>query len=245
MKFKTPLNEGFFQKRYKRFFVEIEFKGKVITAHCPNTGSMMGLKDKGQICLFSKVNDPKRKLQYTLQMVKSGKSWVGVNTGLPNKLVKELFEKTPLSHWEKFDRIQGEVKINGKSRIDLVLWNSESHCVKKWNYRNLTKPLHLMEVKNVTLAENGVAFFPDAVTTRGQKHLEELIEFSQRGFSCEMLFVIQRTDCQVFKVADHIDPDYGKKLRVARKAGVRITALPCKMSQEEITLNYESLKIGF
>ncbi len=243
MKFKETVNKGLFQKRYKRFFVDIEFGGRIITAHCPNTGSMMGLENSGQTCLFSKVSDPGRKLQYTLQMVKSGKSWVGVNTTLPNKLVRELFEKTPLKHWKKFNRIQTEVKINTRSRIDLVLWNSEDHDVKKWNHGNLRKPLHFMEVKNVTLAENGIAFFPDAVTTRGQKHLEELIELVKQGFSCEMLFVVQRTDCQTFKVADHIDPEYGKKLRKAGKAGVKITVLPCKMSQKEITLKSGNLRL--
>ena len=243
VKFKKPLNRGIFQRRYKRFFVDIEFEGEIITAHCPNTGSMMGLEERGQVCLFSKENNPKRKLQYTLQMVKSGEGWIGVNTGLPNKLVKELFEEKPLKHWEQFNEIQGEVKISEKSRIDLVLWNSGDHCVKRWNFQNLMKPLHLIEVKNVTLGKKGVAFFPDAVTTRGQKHLEELVGFTRKGFSCEILFVVQRMDCKVFKVADYIDSEYGKKLRKAEKAGVRITVLPCKMNQNEVVLNSEELKI--
>lgn len=242
MRFEKPLSQGIFQKRYKRFFTDIEFDGETITAHCPNTGSMMGLKDPGSPCLFSTTDDPNRKLKHTLQMIKAPKSWVGVNTSLPNKLAVELFEKNPLSHWKKFDSAQSEVKINDHSRIDMVLWNSKDHPkIKKWNHKNLTPPLHLIEVKNVTLAENEVAFFPDAVTTRGQKHLEELMDLVSKGFTCEMLFVIQRTDCKEFRGAKDIDPDYVKKLKQAQKAGVIITPLPCKMDEKEVILLSEPL----
>ena len=243
MKFESILNQGVFQKRYKRFFVDIEFKDRRITAHCPNTGSMMGLREPGQLCLFSTNKDPKRKLKYTLEMVKTPKSWVGINTGRPNKLAMELFYKTSLKHWKNFDRLQTEVKISNQSRIDLVLWNSKDHENIKWNDKNLNPPLHLIEVKNVTLAENGQALFPDAVTTRGQKHLEELTSLSQKGYDCEMLFVIQRSDCQSFGIAHSIDPDYAKKLKEAKKAGVKITALPCKMNKEEIVLSSKALPL--
>ncbi len=242
MRFEKPLSQGIFQKRYKRFFTDIEFEGETITAHCPNTGSMMGLIDPGLPCLFSTTDDPKRKLKYTLQMVKAKNSWVGVNTALPNKLVTELFEKNPLPHWKKFDRLQAEVKINDKSRIDLVLWNSKDHPnIKKWNAKNLLAPLHLIEVKNVTLAEEGVALFPDAVTTRGQKHLDELMVLVKKGFTCEMLYVIQRTDCKLFKAARKIDPDYAKKLHEAKEMGVRITPLPCSMTKKDVTLLNEQI----
>jgi sugar fermentation stimulation protein A len=243
MKFESPLSEGVFQKRYKRFFTDIEYEGETITAHCPNTGSMMGLKEPGLPCRFSTTDDPKRKLKHTLQMVKTQGSWVGVNTGLPNKLAAELFANNPLAHWKKYDRLQSEVKINDHSRIDLVLWNSKKHPdIKKWNHNNLTPPLHLIEVKNVTLAEDGVAFFPDAVTTRGQKHLDELIALTQKGFSCEMLFVVQRTDCQSFRAARDIDPDYAEKLKQAKKAGVKITPLPCSLGPKEVCLLPERLR---
>ncbi len=237
MKFDKPLSQGLFQKRYKRFFTDIEVDGEIITAHCPNTGSMMGLKDPGQACLFSTTDDPKRKLKHTLQMIKAKKSWVGVNTALPNKLVAELFESSPLKHWKEYDSIQCEVKISDKSRIDVVLWNSKDHSdIKKWNHKNLVAPMHLIEVKNVTLAEDGVALFPDAVTARGLKHLQELIELSARGFSCEMLYVIQRTDCTTFRSADHIDVEYGKALKEAKKAGVKITPLACELNKKEVRL---------
>ena len=237
MRFEKPLSEGIFQKRYKRFFTDIEFEGEIITAHCPNTGSMMGLKEPGQKCLFSTNNDPKRKLKHTLQMVKTKKSWVGVNTALPNKLVAELFENSPMKHWKKMDSLQSEVKINDKSRIDLVLWNSKDHPeTEKWNHKNLIPPLHLIEVKNVTLAENGKAQFPDAVTERGLKHLNELIELRQKGFTCEMVFVIKRTDCDQFEAAREIDPTYAARLKDAKKAGVIISPLPCTITKKEVIL---------
>jgi sugar fermentation stimulation protein A len=236
MKFEQSLNQGILQKRYKRFFTDIEFEGQTITAHCPNTGSMMNLKEKGLPCLFSTNNDPKRKLKHTLQMVKAPKSWVGVNTSLPNKLVTELFLENSLQHWKNFDRIQAEVKISDHSRIDLVLWNQKDHDVPKWNHKNLKKPLHLVEVKNVTLSEGDVALFPDAVTERGLKHLDELIHFKKLGYTCEMVFVIQRTDCQSFSAAKAIDPAYAKKLFEAQKAGVLVTPLVCKINAQEISL---------
>ncbi|MCJ8276639.1 MAG: DNA/RNA nuclease SfsA, partial [Bdellovibrionales bacterium] len=207
MRFEETLQEGRFIKRYKRFFTDIEFNGKTIVAHCPNTGSMKGLKNEGSPCLFSTTDDPKRKLKHTLQAVKTPTSWVGVNTGLPNKLVMELFKENPLKHWKKFDSAQAEVKISDKSRIDMVLWNSKDRDVKKWSLKNLTPPLHLIEIKNVTLAEDGVAMFPDAVTTRGQKHLDEMMELMEKGYTCEMVYVVQRQDCKRFKTADEIDPD--------------------------------------
>ncbi len=236
MRFEPPLIQGTFQKRYKRFFTDIEHKGEVITAHCPNTGSMMGLKDEGAPCLFSTTDDPKRKLKHTLQMIKSAESWVGVNTGLPNKLVVELFQESPLDHWQDYDAFQSEVKINSNSRIDLVFWSTKDHNVKKWNPKNLQPPMRLIEIKNVTLAEDGVAMFPDAVTTRGQKHLEELMHFKDLGFDCEMIFVIQRTDCTSFAPARHIDSNYADKLALASQKGVKITALSCSLTPREVKL---------
>jgi sugar fermentation stimulation protein A len=243
MQFEQPLSEGRFLKRYKRFFADIDYHGETLTAHCPNTGSMMGLNREGAPCLFSKVDDPKRKLKFTLQMIGTETSWVGVNTGLPNKLVAELFTQDPLSHWQKFDSIQSEVKINTQSRIDLVLWSSRDHEVSKWNHKNLQPPLHLIEVKNVTLAQEGVAYFPDSVTARGLKHLDELIELKQQGFTCEMVFVIQRTDCHTFSPANHIDPAYGYKLKEALDQGVLMTPLLCELSPTEVRLTTQTVPL--
>lgn len=241
MKFEKPLREGQFLKRYKRFFTDIEFEGETITAHCPNTGSMKGLKDEGSPCLFSSHDDPNRKLKHTLEMIKVPKTWVGVNTSIPNKLAKELFETNPLPHWKEFNRCQSEVKISDASRIDLVLWNEKKHSIEKWNAKNLKAPLHLIEIKNVTLGEDGVAYFPDAVTSRGLKHLEEMILLTKKGFTCEMLYVIQREDCKSFKTADDIDPEYGKKLKEAAKKGVRVTPLVCKLTKSEVKLTHTQL----
>ena len=244
MQFEQPLRQGKFLKRYKRFFADIEFEGETITALCPNTGSMKGCKDPGSPCLFSSNDDPKRKLRHTLEMIKSPTSWIGVNTALPNKLVYELFENNPLKHWKKYNRYQGEVKINDKSRMDLVLWNEKQHPdIKKWNHKNLIPPLHVIEVKNVTMGGEGLAQFPDSVTTRGQKHLDELILLTKKGFSCEMVYVVQREDCEVFSPADDIDPEYGKKLREAKKSGVKITALHCRLDKKSVTLTSDTLKI--
>jgi len=243
MRFEPPLSQGIFHKRYKRFFTDIKYKGELLTAHCPNTGSMMGLKNEGAACLFSTTDDPKRKLKHTLQMIRTPHTWVGVNTGLPNKLVAELFFESPLKHWQKYNRLQSEVKINSQSRIDLVLWSTRDHEQKKWNPKNLQPPLRLIEVKNVTLADNGVALFPDAVTTRGQKHLEELIHFKEMGFDCEMVFVIQRTDCKSFTPARHIDSKYADKLASAARKGVQITALCCSLDPTEVKLLQKTLPI--
>ena len=177
-------------------------------------------------------------------MIKTETSWVGVNTGLPNKLVVELFENRPLKHWQQFNRYQSEVKINDKSRIDLVLWNESDHPdIKKWSAKNLAAPLHLIEIKNVTLAENGLALFPDAVTERGLKHLHELMTLVKQGFTCEMVYVVQRTDCKSFKAADHIDPAYAKALKQAADAGVVVTALPCNLDKNEVTLLEKAIPV--
>lgn len=244
MDFEQPLQLGHFQKRYKRFFADIEYEGQTLTAHCPNTGSLMGLQEPGAPCLFSTSADPNRKLPHTLQMVKSGDTWVGVNTGLPNKLVHELFLQGGMPHWQGYDRAQLEVKISESSRIDLVLWADKDHPnLAKWPANQLKKPAHLIEVKNVTLAENGVALFPDAVTSRGVKHLEELIAYKKRGFGAEMVFVVQREDCQTFSPAEAIDPEYAEHLREAHRQGVQITALPCSLSPERVSLKTSPLKL--
>ncbi|MBC85774.1 MAG: DNA/RNA nuclease SfsA [Bdellovibrionaceae bacterium] len=240
MKFDEPLLEGKFIKRYKRFFADIEYNGEIITAHCPNTGSMKGLKEEGSPCRFSFIDDPKRKLKYTLQQIHVGDTWVGVNTGLPNHLVFEAFEKKLVKHWSPFNGGRKEVKINDKSRIDLVLWKDlpEIDNAKKWNVDFIDKfKFHFIEVKNVTLAENGQALFPDAVTTRGQKHLEELMALIDRGHSCEIVFTIQRDDFESFSAAKDIDPEYAKLLKEAKKKGVIVTPLHITQSDSEVIVN--------
>lgn len=245
MQFHSPLIKGQFLKRYKRFFADIKLDdGQVVVAHVPNTGSMKGLKEANSPCFLSPAQNPERKLKYTLEMIKTPTSWVGVNTSLPNRLVYELWENNKPSHWKNFDRAQLEVKINPRSRLDLVMWELKNHPeIKKLSHKTLNSPMHFTEIKNVTLGEDGVAYFPDAVTERGQKHLEEMMALMKLGFSCEMIYVVQREDCKIFAPADDIDPAYGKLLRKAVKQGLKISAFPAKLTKKDIVLDNKSLKI--
>jgi sugar fermentation stimulation protein A len=248
MKFDLPMREGKLLKRYKRFFADVELDGKTIVALVANTGSMKGCSDPQSVCRVSLSDNPERKIPYTLEMVKAPDSWVGVNTSRPNKLVRELWESRRFSPWSGFDRLQGEVKISDKSRIDFVLWNSKKFAGEKLvkpDFKKLKGPFHFVEVKNVSLAEKGMALFPDSVTLRGQKHIDELVRLTEQGHTAELLFVIQRTDCESFSPADDIDPEYGRKLRAAVKAGVKITPLRCRLSHEEIVLGHDPLPLGF
>ncbi len=249
MEFNPPLKSGQFLKRYKRFFADIEKDGEVITAHCPNTGSMKGLKEQPTECRFSVNDDPKRKLKATLEMIKTETSWVGVNTALPNKLVYELWASGQAKHWKPFDRAQAEVKISDKSRIDLVLWEeAKAPEIKKLSHKIIEKdefPMHMIEVKNVTLAEGKTAMFPDAVTERGQKHIIELMELMDRGYTCEFVFTVQREDCTSFTPAADIDPEYARLLKEAHKKGLIISAFPCKLTESSIELIPKSLPIKF
>ncbi len=224
MKFKDPVHEGVFLKRYKRFFADIRYQNQVVVAHVANTGSMKGLIDCETRCRMTYLDSPTRKLKFTLQALYCGDSWVGINTSLPNALVKEAFENKKIARWGQFETIESEVKINTKSRLDLRLTAPQ-------------KPHHYVEIKNVTMAENGVALFPDSVTTRGLKHLDELIKLVESGFTAEMVFVVQRTDCHAFRPAHEIDSEYAKGLVRAKKAGVILSAYPCDFADDGIALN--------
>ena len=226
MKFKETLLQGIFIKRYKRFFVDIKYKNKIITAHCPNTGSMMGLLSKKNNFLFSKSNNPNRKLKYTLQIIKNQNRLVGVNTHLTNKLVSESLLKKKIKTLAKFNLIQSEVKFSEKTRFDFLISNNNEKC--------------FIEVKNVTLSrENKIAEFPDSPTSRGIKHLNDLSLAIQKGFKAYILYVIQRNDCKFFRIASDIDKNYEFSLEKALKNGVKILCYNCKLSNEEIKLNKE------
>jgi sugar fermentation stimulation protein A len=230
MEFKSPLQEGIFLKRYKRFFADIEWKGEVITAHVANTGSLKTCSEPNSPCLFTVHDDPKRKLKYSLEMIKAPSgSWVGINTSVPNALVKKALTEKILNHWEGWSEVHPEFKINDETRLDFRLSNGKKH--------------HYIEVKNVTLARDGHAQFPDAETTRGQKHLKEMMSLMKEGHSAELVFVIQREDCKAFAPAEDIDPAYGKLLREAVKSGMRVTAMTTKLSPSGICLTGEVLKV--
>lgn len=223
--------QGKLLKRYKRFFADILFEGETITAHVPNTGSLKSCLFPEQKCFFSASDNPERKLKYTLEMVETPTGLVGVNTQVPNMLVKKALEKKFLEHWQAYDIILPEFKINAETRLDFKLQNSKSgKC-------------HFIEVKNVSLMSNEVALFPDAETTRGQKHLKELMSLMEQGHQCEILFFIQRDDVKKFKPATEIDPEYARLLKQASKKGLRITPIVCKMNSEDISLQKNILPV--
>ena len=224
MKFKERLLQGILIKRYKRFFVDIKYKNKIITAHCPNTGSMMGLLNKGNKTWFSKSSNPKRKLKYSLEIIEVGKSLVGINTLLTNKLIFEALNLKKIKSLIKFDNIKTEVKFSNSTRFDFLISNSKEKC--------------FLEVKNVTLLRNKkIAEFPDAITSRGTKHLIELINAKKKGFQSYILYLIQRQDCKAFKIAEDIDINYKIAFDKAIKAGVKMLCYDCKINDEEIKLN--------
>jgi sugar fermentation stimulation protein A len=224
MKFNKKLLQGTLIKRYKRFFVDIKYKNKTITAHCPNSGSMMGLLNKGNIVWFSESDNPKRKLKYTLQIVVINNKPVGINTHLSNKIVLESLKNKKIKNLIRFANIKSEIKFSDNTRFDFLISNNKEKC--------------FLEVKNVTLLrQDNIAEFPDAITTRGTKHLKELIEAKRKGYESCLLYLIQREDCETFKIANDIDQEYKIAFNMAIENGVRILCYDCKLSNEEIILN--------
>jgi sugar fermentation stimulation protein A len=228
MKFKTKLIEGRFLKRYKRFFADIEithFDGKkeIVVSHTANTGSMKTCIGENWRAMLSYHDDPKRKLKYSLEMTSNEKTWIGINTSLTNHLAIEAINSGLIPELKGYQNLKPEVKI-GDSRIDILLSNSsDDQC--------------FVEVKNVTLVENGNALFPDAVTERGQKHLNELMTLKEKGIRAVMLFIIQREDCSSFSLTNPIDPEYSKLLKKAIYEGVEVLIYQCKVGPLEIIVN--------
>ncbi|WP_413288747.1 DNA/RNA nuclease SfsA [Bdellovibrio sp. HCB337] len=242
MKYGKKLDEGVFLKRYKRFFADIEWQGQTLVAHVPNTGSLKSVNNPGRPCMFSHSDNPERKLKQTLEMIQAPTgAWVGVNTATPNTVVRETLEKVVgssakdiaknWSHWAEFESVKPEFKISAETRLDFAL--------QKKN----TDKKHFIEVKNVTLAEGKTAMFPDAETTRGQKHLQELMNLMDEGHTAEILFTIQRGDCEDFAPADMIDEEYGRLLRLAAQKGLRITPLVVDLSPSEAVLSDRLLNL--
>ena len=224
MKFENTLISGQLIKRYKRFFVDVKVNNKTITAHCPNTGSMMGLLKKGNKVWLSKSNNQKRKLKYTLQIIQDKHSKVGINTHLTNKIVLESLNKKKLKEFKDIKLIKSEVNFGKNTRFDFLVFNGLSKS--------------FIEVKNVTLVrEKGIAEFPDAVTSRGLKHINELIKASSQGYHIYILYLIQRDDCKSFKIAKDIDPEYANLLIKSIKKKLNILCYDCKFSSKGIKLN--------
>ena len=224
MIFESELIAGVLIKRYKRFFIDIKVKNKVITAHCPNTGSMMGLLKKGNKVWFTETKDKKRKLKYTLQIIEVDGNKVGVNTHLTNKIFYEALLDRKIIDIGKNDILIKEKKFNQNTRFDFFIKKNEKGI--------------FIEVKNVTLSRiKNIAEFPDAVTERGLKHLNELIEAKNRGFDIYLAFIIQREDCKKFKIAEDIDPKYKKLLTFALKNKLKVICYDCKFSSKGIIIN--------
>ncbi len=225
MKFSKPLIHGILLKRYKRFLADIKLdNGDIVVAHCTNSGSMKScLENKAEVYL-TPVNDPKRKTKFTWEMIKINKNWVGINTGWPNIIAYEAIKNNDIAKLSGYTHVKREVTFDN-SRFDVFCENENEKC--------------FVEVKNVTYKKGDFALFPDAVTTRGQKHLKTLIKAKKQGYRAVMLYIIQRTDVLFFGVANEIDPDYAIILKEASKKGVEIIAMQAEVSPLSIQLKKE------
>ncbi len=219
MKFTSTLIKGKLIKRYKRFFTDLKLNNQSITAHCPNTGSMMGLLEKDNDVWVSKNDDPSRKLKFTLEMIKVNKSLIGVNTHRANRIVEHALENKLIAEFKDVKTIKREFKYSDDTRFDFL-------CDKK-----------IIEVKNVTLTrENKIGEFPDAITSRGLKHLIKLINSIKKGFKPYVLFLTQIQGIEYFRIAKDIDYEYYQNYLKAKKAGVNFLAYRCYLSSKEIKI---------
>ena len=224
MNFENKLISGVFIKRYKRFFVDVQLKNKTITAHCPNTGSMFGLLKPGNKVWVSKSNNQDRKLKYTLQIIEVKKTKVGINTHLTNKIVLNAFKNNNLNLLGKNEIIKPEVKFGINSRFDFLISNKKNKA--------------FLEVKNVTLSrKKGLSEFPDAITSRGLKHIKELMNAQKKGYHVYIAFIVQREDCKKLSIAVDIDKEYSKLLLKAINKKLKIICYDCKFSSKGIKLN--------
>lgn len=221
------LIRGTLIRRYKRFLADVALTGgETVTAHCPNSGSMKACSEPGRTVYISKSDNPKRKLKYTWELIEMPDSLVGVNTLVPNRLVAHAIQSGQVESLAGYDRLDREIKVGDHSRIDIRLSTAKGKdCY--------------VEVKNCTLVEAGHAYFPDAVTARGLKHLKELQDLVRNGHRSVMFYLIQRMDALNFAPADHIDPAYGRGLRNAVQNGVEILAYDVFIDLAQIRLNQE------
>ena len=223
MRFPSRLIRGTLVQRYQRFLADVRLpSGEIVTAHCTNTGSMMGCKEPGSVVYISRSDKKGRRLLYTWEIIEVGRSWVGINTMHPNRLVAEAIASGAIPELQGYDNVRREVVTRQGTRLDLCLEGSNGSC--------------FVEVKNVTLAVDGAAAFPDAVSERGTKHLKELMWLRRKGHRGAVVFVIQRTDCRIFRPADEIDSEYGRWLRRAIKAGVEALPYVAYVTPKEIVL---------
>ena len=223
MKFTKSLIKGKLVKRYKRFFTDIKLNKEIVVAHCPNTGSMKGLLDENNEVFISKSDNPKRKLKYTLEIIKVKKNLVGVNTHFANKIAHHGLSNNFINELKNSDNIKSEDYFNKETRFDFLIEKKKEKI--------------FVEVKNVTLSrDEKIAEFPDAITTRGTKHLKTLIEATKKGYKAYILFLIQIERIESFKIAKDIDKDYYNSYLLAKKAGVNFLAYRCKINSKEIKI---------
>ena len=219
MKFSKPLLKGKLVKRYKRFFADVNVNKKIITAHCPNTGSMKGLLDAGNDVWLTENNDPKRRLKFTLEIIKVKKKLIGINTHRANRIVEHALINKLINELKNIKSIKSEFKYSKDTRFDFLCDNN------------------IVEVKNVTLTrENKVAEFPDAITARGTKHLINLINSTKKGFIPYVLFLTQIEDIEYFKIAKDIDNEYYRNYLIAKNSRVNFLAYRCKISSKDIKI---------
>ncbi|HHL72087.1 MAG TPA: DNA/RNA nuclease SfsA [Bacteroidetes bacterium] len=221
MKFSAPLVHGTLKRRYKRFLADVILAdGTEVTAHCANPGSMLSCSEPGAPVLLSEATNPARKLKYTWELIHVNGTWVCVNTQRTNALVEEALRAGVITEVFSSDmQLRREVPYGG-SRVDFLLENGAGRI--------------FLEVKNVTLAQDGRAMFPDAVTKRGQKHLQELMQVVEAGDRAVIFFLVSREDTRVFSPACHIDPDYARLLAQAVECGVELLVYEARVGPEEI-----------
>ena len=223
MEFNKSLIKGKLIKRYKRFFVDVRINKEIITAHCPNTGSMKGLLDMDNEVFISKNDNPKRKLKYTLEIIKVKRNLVGVNTHFANKIAYHGLSNNLIKEVVNNDTIKPEVYFNKETRFDFFIEKKKKKI--------------FVEVKNVTLFRDlKVAEFPDSITSRGSKHLKTLIEAKEKGYEAYLLFLVQIQGVESFKIAKDIDKEYYENYLLAKKSGVKFLAYRCKIDLKEIKI---------
>ena len=229
MEFTNSLVKGKLIKRYKRFFTDIKLGKEIVTAHCPNTGSMKGLLEEENEVYLLPNNDPKRKLKYGLEIIKSRKNLVGVNTHMAHRIVEHALKNNLVNELKNNDIIKPEVFFNKETRFDFLLGKKDQKI--------------FVEVKNVTLFRNkDTAEFPDAPTARGTKHLLTLIDAIKKSYKTYLIFLVQIQNMKYFKIAKDIDREYYNNYLIAKKAGVNFLAYRCDISSKRIFID-KKLKI--
>jgi sugar fermentation stimulation protein A len=229
MKFPAPLIEGVLVNRYKRFFADVELpSGEIVTAHCANSGSMLSVREPGSRVWLSPAANPERKLRYTWEIIEVFGGLVGINTGLPNRIVADAIAAGEIKELTGYAELKREQKYGKNSRIDILL-------------QHPGRPPCYVEVKNVTLKRAPgpaqPAEFPDSVTERGAKHLVEMTDMVKSGARAVMFYLVQRSDCKRFKVAGDIDPTYAKGLKTALAQGVEAVCYGCEVTPDGITIS--------